>query len=276
MKQFEGVLICTDLDGTLLKNDKTISRENLEAIRYFKENGGFFTFVTGRMPCAVSRVADAVQPNVPFGCINGGGLYDYQNHEYIWMQEMSRDVFELVAAADKSIEGIGIWVDALDVSYFYRENSATEHYKQASGTPNVTAHYRDIKTPIGKIVFAHPDEARIAELIALLAAHPRAAEFDFIRSEKLFYEILPKGIHKGVALSVLATHLGVDIARTVAIGDYDNDIGMLQTAGVGVAVANAAPAVRAVADYMTVSNEEHAIARVIADIESGRLAFEQA
>ena len=273
MKQFEGVLICTDLDGTLLKNDKTISRENLEAIRYFKENGGRFTFVTGRMPCAVSRVADAVLPNAPFGCINGGGLFDYEARKYIWIEEMSRNVFDLVAAAEEKIEGLGIWVDAIDVSYFYRENSATEHYKQASGTPNVTAHYRDIKTPIGKIVFAHPDGARISELIALLAAHPRAAEFDFIRSEELFYEILPKGVHKGVALSVLAKHLGIDAAKTVAIGDYNNDIGMLRAAGVGVAVANAVPEVKAVADVVTVSNEEHAIARVIADIESGRIAF---
>ena len=47
---FEGVLICTDLDGTLLRNDKSISRENLDAIEYFKAQGGLFTIVTGRMP----------------------------------------------------------------------------------------------------------------------------------------------------------------------------------------------------------------------------------
>jgi Cof subfamily protein (haloacid dehalogenase superfamily) len=272
MKQFEGVLICTDLDGTLLKNDKTISRENLEAIRYFKENGGFFTFVTGRMPCAVTSIADAVLPNAPFGCINGGGLFDYETKEYIWFHEMSRDAFEMVDAAE-SIEGLGVWVDASDVSYFHRDNSATELFKRASGTPNAHAHYRDIKTPIGKIVFAHPDEARMNELIALLAAHPLAAEFDFIRSEKLFYEILPKGMHKGVALSVLSKHLGIDTAKTVAIGDYNNDIGMLRSAGVGVAVANAVPEVKAAANYITVSNEEHAIARVISDIECGKLVL---
>ena len=273
MKQFEGVLICTDLDGTLLKNDKTISEENLQAIRYFEENGGFFTFVTGRMPCSVKGIADLVKPNVPFGCINGGGLYDYGKSAYIWMQEMSRDVFELVDAVERNIEGMGIWIDALDLSYFYRENSATEHFKHASGTPNIRSHYRDIKTPIGKIVFAHPEEERISELIELLAAHPRAREFDFIRSEKLFYEILPKGIHKGVVLPVLAKHLGVDMKKTVAIGDYNNDVGMLRAAGVGIAVANAVPEAKAAADLVTVSNEEHAIARVIADLESGKLAL---
>ena len=50
MAKFDGILICTDLDGTLLKKDKTVSRENLDAIEYFKANGGYFTYVTGRMP----------------------------------------------------------------------------------------------------------------------------------------------------------------------------------------------------------------------------------
>ena len=49
MKKFEGIMICTDLDGTLLKNDKSISAENARAIEYFKDNEGLFTFVTGRM-----------------------------------------------------------------------------------------------------------------------------------------------------------------------------------------------------------------------------------
>lgn len=76
MGRFDGVLICTDLDGTLLKNDKTISCENIEAIEYFKREGGYFTFVTGRMPFFVSYVLDTIKPNAPFGCVNGAGLYD--------------------------------------------------------------------------------------------------------------------------------------------------------------------------------------------------------
>ena len=67
MGKFDGMLICTDLDGTLLRNDKTISRENIEAIEYFKQAGGYFTFVTGRMPFFVSYVLSAVNPNAPLG-----------------------------------------------------------------------------------------------------------------------------------------------------------------------------------------------------------------
>ena len=50
MGKFDGILICTDLDGTLLRKDKSVSKENIEAIEYFKKEGGLFTFVTGRMP----------------------------------------------------------------------------------------------------------------------------------------------------------------------------------------------------------------------------------
>ena len=60
MGKFDGMLICTDLDGTLLRNDKTISCENIDAIEYFKQEGGYFTFVTGRMPFFVSYVLDTI------------------------------------------------------------------------------------------------------------------------------------------------------------------------------------------------------------------------
>ena len=50
MGKFSGILLCTDLDGTLYRNDKTVSDENLDAIEYFKNKGGLFTFITGRVP----------------------------------------------------------------------------------------------------------------------------------------------------------------------------------------------------------------------------------
>ena len=102
-----------------------------------------------------------------------------------------------------------------------------------------------------------------------LRAHPRAKDFDFIRSERTLFEILPKGIGKGKAVEKLAEHLGLDICKTVAIGDYNNDISMFRAAGLGVAVSNACPDALAAADCITVSNEEHAVAKVIEDIENG-------
>ena len=79
---FDGVLICTDLDGTLLNRNRTISEENLRAIEHFKANGGIFTFITGRMPFYAAHFCDMIKTNAPFGCVNGAGVYDQTKQEY--------------------------------------------------------------------------------------------------------------------------------------------------------------------------------------------------
>ena len=144
-------------------------------------------------------------------------------------------------------------------------------FRDITGIPNRVRHYRDIREPIGKIVFGDLNTESITRLAQLLAAHPMANEFDFIRSELTLYEILPKGISKGVVIPKLAELLGLDPKRTIAVGDYNNDVEMIRAAGVGFAVANAVPEVKAVADRITVSNQEHAIAKIISEIDSGEL-----
>lgn len=273
MKKFEGILICTDLDGTLLRNDRSISKENLDAIAHFEAEGGLFTFITGRMPFFVEEIYNTVRPNAPIGCINGGGIYDYRTRRYLWTKELMRDALELVEYADKRIPGLGIQVNTFDKIYFSRENEAMVYFRAATGMPNLVSYYWDVHEPIAKIVFGDTREEAIQELQALLNAHPRAQEFDFIRSEQTLYEILPKGVSKGGVLLKMAEIFGIDPRRTVGIGDYNNDIELLRAAGLGVAVANARPEVKAVADHVTCSNENHAIARIIGDIESGTLAI---
>ena len=73
MNKFKGILFTTDLDGTVLRKDKTISEENKKAIEYFMSEGGIFTFITGRIPYGAEPVLQQLEPNAPFGCINGGG-----------------------------------------------------------------------------------------------------------------------------------------------------------------------------------------------------------
>ena len=271
MKKFEGILICTDLDGTLLRNDKSISRENLEAIEYFKSEGGYFTIITGRMPCTVTDIYDTVKPNAPFGCINGGGLYDGENGKYIWTKSLSHDALELVEYLDNRIEGLGIQLDTFDEIFFVRDNRAMELFRLATGAPNLIADYRDFHLPLAKVVLGDTDAERLSLILKLLSEHPRANEFDFTRSAPILCEILPKGTNKSNVLPILADHLGIGMNNTVAIGDYNNDVEMLRAAQVGVAVANAVDEAKEAANYITVSNEENAIARVILDIEEGRL-----
>lgn len=273
MGKFDGILICTDLDGTLYRDDKTISRENKEAIEYFKSEGGLFTFITGRMPYYSVDAYTKISPNAPFGCINGGGVYDGEAKRYVWTADMPERVMELVEEVDKAFDDLGIQVCTFERTYFSRENDRMESFRAQTGLPKLSLPYREVTEPIGKILFGTESEECIRGIEKILRSHPRADEFDFIRSERTLFEILPKGVHKGLALSKIAEHLGIDRKKTVAVGDYNNDIGMFKTAGVGIAVSNACPEALAAADLVTGSNEEHAIARIIYDIEQGKISF---
>lgn len=271
MKKFEGMLICTDLDGTLLREDKSISKENSEAIEYFKNEGGLFTFITGRMPNTSVGMYEAVKPNAPIGCINGGGIYDFEKREFCWVAELPREALDLVEYVDKELPWIGIQVNTSKAIYFNKYNRAMEKFRKITGLPDIRCHYREVGEKLAKVVFTEDDEARLIGLMEALHKHPKSDKFDYIRSQSDIYEILPKGISKGTALEKLTEILGLDINKTIAVGDYNNDISMLRKAKAGVAVANALDEVKAAADYVTVSNEEHAIAQIIRDIESGKI-----
>lgn len=267
---FDGVLICTDLDGTLLRRDHTISAENLRAIEHFKANGGIFTFITGRMPFYAAHFCETIKPNAPFGCVNGAGVYDQMRREYLWTASMPHTVKELIACIDERFPQVGIQVNTFYKTYFCKDNETMQAFRRSTRLPNIMAHYNDVQGPLAKIIFGSEQESELQAAERLLLSHSRANDFDFVRSEPTLLEILPKNIGKGAAVSRLADYLGIGLARTVTVGDYDNDISMFRVAGTAVAVANASPAAKAAATHTTVDNHSHALAAVIADLERGR------
>ncbi|MBQ1186612.1 MAG: HAD family phosphatase [Clostridia bacterium] len=270
MKKFEGVLFCTDLDGTLYTDEKTVSKQNLDAIEYFKSEGGLFTFITGRVPSTASDICNIVKPNVPYGCSNGAGIFDANENKYLWNMVLPKDAVELVREVDKKLPDMGIQYNTINTVYFNKDNSALEYFRAITGLPNIYCNYEEIDETVIKVIFAHDDKNQILELEKLLNSHEKAKYFDFIRSEERLYEILPKGASKGNALCKMAELLGIDIEKTIAVGDYNNDISMVKSAGVGFAVANAIDEVKAVSDYITVSNNDHAIAAIIDGLDRGK------
>lgn len=273
MKKFEGLLFCTDLDGTLYKSDKTVSKENLESIEYFKSEGGLFTFITGRSPTISKEMCEIVKPNAPYGCLNGGGIFDSQENKYIWNMPLADNFIELVRDVDKNLPDMGIQLNTEDKIYFCKNNPGTALFRQITGVPNLTCHYDEVGNTVLKVVFVHMEESQILALQKLLNTHPLANEFNFIRSAKILYEILPKGTSKGNLLLKMAELFGIDPKKTIAVGDYNNDVSMIRAAGIGFAVENAVPEAKAAADYITVSNDEHAIAAIIDGLDKGIYAL---
>lgn len=269
MGKFDGILICTDLDGTLLKKDKTVSKENLDAIEYFKANGGRFTFITGRMYFYSRETYEIVKPNAPIGCNNGGGVYDFEQEKYLWSIEVDKEAAKtLMEYIDENIPEVGFNVNTLHEALFCKDNDAMVRFRHLTNLENKTTDYKTLSEPIGKVVFADLDGENVEKTMKLLTEHPMADKVGFIHSERTLVEILPKGVDKGTLVMKISEILNINKNKTIAIGDFDNDISMLKAAKVGIAVSNASENAKAAADLITVSNEEHAIAKVISDIEN--------
>ena len=200
MGKFDGILICTDLDGTLYRSDKTISRENKEAIEYFKSEGGYFTFITGRLPYYSRDAYLTIRPNAPYGCTNGGGVYDGDKDRYVWSLELDRAAFTLVSCIDELFPCVGIELCAFYDTYFAKESSATVIHRERTGLPYLPCDYKAFDLPLGKIMFCTERGEEILGVERTLRSHPISEKFDFIRSERSLFEILPKGVDKSLSL----------------------------------------------------------------------------
>ena len=150
-------------------------------------------------------------------------------------------------------------------------NPSMINHLKTGGFPDIRCHYNEVQEPIAKVLFADEKEENLFKLRDILNAHPKAYKYDFIRSHAEYYEILPKGMSKGLLVTKLAEILGIDKSKTIAVGDNDNDASMLKSAAVGIAVSNASKAAKEAADMITVSNNENAIAKIIEDLHTGKI-----
>jgi len=270
MGKFDGILLCTDLDDTLLATDKSISAENLSAIEHFKKEGGLFTFITGRVPQGAKLLLDHIQPNAPIGAFNGAGIFDFEKDELLWGMYLDKKALDIIDYVIENIPETGFVVCTDSRVCFSRRNYRTDRYRKIEHLPEDNTHHRQISEPIKKVVFVAEADV-ITKVRELLSNSDFGDKFDFIQSDAYYYEILPAGASKGIGLKMLAKTLGIKPERTIAVGDNENDISMIKEAQVGIAVGNAVETVKAAADIVTVTNNESAIAKIIYDVENGTI-----
>ena len=270
MGKFEKLLLCTDLDGTLLNEKKKISEKNKKAINYFMENGGKFTFVTGRAPDGAKIIIDEIKPNINYyGCFNGGGIFDFKKNKVINYKKLENGYMDLVKYIEKDFPSVGIEFISAQNIYFMKENSFTEKHRSNEKFIPLKKKYNEIKEDICKILLA--DSPENLDKLSNNIEKKAGKDFYFIRSDKLYYEIMPVGVSKGNNLIDIANLENIKIENTIAVGDNNNDISMIEKAGIGIAVKNASDAAKKAAKYITVSNEEDAIHKIIMDLEDGKI-----
>ncbi len=270
MGKFDGILLCTDLDGTLLNDENRVPEENIKAIEYFKSEGGMFTFTTGRVPHGAQLISEYIKPNIPTVVFNGAGLYDFLKNELLWGEYLDDSAKEVVAFVEENIPGLGLVVCTDSKVYFPIMNRWVDDYFKLENLPLDTTPYEEISEPWKKALFV-TDEADVEAVRDLIANSPYQDLYSFTKSSPNYYEILPPGSSKGAGLKRLIQMLGINPDKVIAIGDNENDISMIRLAKVGVAVANASDLVKSDADIVTVSNNEGAVARIIYDLEDGKI-----
>lgn len=266
------LLIASDIDGTLLDDRERVTPRLRAAIDKVVRAGAVFCLATGRPARWVSPVVTQLPFPPMCVCANGAVLYDAANDRIVQHRSLATDdqhrVVELANAALAEFGGVQVaaeragataWDDPAELFVCELDYS---HVWDSSDHGVMTAD--DVMAaPATKLLLRNQmlDSAQMYERVAP-AIPADLAHVTYSISEGLLEVCLP-GVNKSVGLEDLAENIGAAAEQTVAFGDMPNDIEMLQWSGLGVAMANAAEPVKAVADEVTTANSDFGVARVI-------------
>ncbi|OKJ73704.1 hydrolase [Streptomyces sp. TSRI0107] len=254
-------LVATDLDGTLLRGDLTVSARTRRALERVAAAGAHHLVVTGRPAVACRHLLNTLGYRGLAVCGQGAQLYDAGADRLLASRsldrDLARDVVEKVEAELGRVE-LGIVTSPPE-----------SRFKVTPGFGERVRHGWDVTTdrdllwavPIDKLILHHPDvdEDRLAAVTRRLTG----GEVTVVHSVKGMVEVLPAGTDKGTGVARAAELLGFTGADTVAFGDMPNDIPLLAWAAHGVAVANAHHDLRAMADEIAPGNDEDGVASVL-------------
>ncbi|WP_031042397.1 HAD family hydrolase [Streptomyces sp. NRRL F-5650] len=255
-------LVATDLDGTLLRGDDTVSDRSLAALARVAGAGARHLVVTGRPAPRVRSLLDRLGCTGLAVCGQGAQVYDAGAHRMLWSVTLDRELAE--TALGKIEAEVGQVSAAVDQDGVGGLTLIEPGYLMPHPTlPAVRVERREElwSTPISKVLLRHPEltddelaataRAVVGSLATVTMSGPGTVELQSC------------GITKATGLALAAEHLGLERRRTIAFGDMPNDIPMFQWAAHGVAMADAHPELKAVADEVTTTNEDDGVAVVL-------------
>lgn len=264
-------LIALDLDGTLLDDQKRLSYQNEAVLKECIRRGIHIVPCTGRIWRGVPDFIKDIEGIRYAITVNGAQIYDRTENQVLHKCYLSN---ELAMKMLRYAQNFHTMYDAYIEGKGISEPRFIDHMTEYGVAPNVQQMVRDTRitvpnimeyvaasgSPVEKINFFFADQAvREAVRQELSARH------DVVISSSLSnnLEINAVGATKGNGIAILAKHLGLAPEETMGIGDGDNDMTMMKMAGIGVAMGNAEAAVKAAADYITLTNQEDGVADAI-------------
>ncbi|MCD7771743.1 MAG: HAD family hydrolase [Oscillospiraceae bacterium] len=249
MIAFDKTIFVTDMDGTLLAPDKSVSQGNLQAISEYRKAGGLFGIATGRPIHTMRKYLSILDIDLPLILYNGCIVYDHQRDKILsatYLPDCARDILKDIFSA---FPGIAPEIFTFEGQYYLNLNDAEKwhheilqvsYIKKASGD--------EVIEPWCKLLFAD-----CVEVIDKLMKY--VSKFDgmgvrFVRSCPYFLELLPENVSKGSALHEMCQAVKLDSKFIISAGDYDNDIEMLTASDISFCPSDSQPAVKEAADYI--------------------------
>lgn len=255
MGKFDGYLICSDLDNTLTYEGK-IPEANIKAIRYFQENGGFFTICSGRNPEFLRQFTEWIDLNTYVIGFGGAKAVNLKTGDVLFHSTYTERMKEIY---QEMIDGL---CDVRDVFFHFSSDST---FTSFSLSDYLEKRELIMKRSISKggvrFLPGADDEGQTWRL----REKYKGEDVEIVRSYVGCLELISAFGSKRTASHKLKEV--IDAHTLICVGDFENDISMVEGADIGYAVGNACEALKAVADRITVPTSHGAIAAIIDDIE---------
>lgn len=263
----EYQILALDLDGTLTNSKKEISPATLEALIDIQEQGKKVVLASGRPTKGVLPLAKQLHLE-DYGSyilsFNGARITDCRNMQAIYNKTLPGDIVEPLFNIVKKYDGLDILSYTADnILSGIKPNQYSELESRINHMPIIESDdfVASITEPVNKFLIVGDPEL-IAKAKKEITDYFRSYLYIYC-SDPFFLEIMPPQVDKAHSLLKLLSSIGLSADQMICCGDGYNDITMIETAGLGVAMANAQPPVRERADYITKSNDEDGVLHVI-------------
>ncbi|NRD78403.1 HAD family phosphatase [Bacillus sp. BRMEA1] len=264
----EKHLIALDLDGTLLKDDKTISPKTKEVLNKAKEAGHVVMIATGRPFRSSEMYYHELELNTPIVNFNGAFMHHPLSQSWGFYHEpLDIKVAKDIVDACRSFQFHNIIAEVMDDVYFhYHDEKLLDIF--GFGNPKITTgdlanFLKDSPTSL----LIHTEEDQLKKIRSHLSEiHAEMIEQRSWAAPWHVIEIIKSGLNKAVGLKKAADYYGIPTDRVIAFGDEDNDLEMIEYAGYGVAMGNAIEELKNIANDVTLTNEENGVALYLEDL----------
>lgn len=262
---FKGILLLSDLDGTLLDSKKEIPKRNLDAIKHFTDRGGLFTVSTGRCPLSARDIALKSGVNCPAVTLNGAMVYDYIKSRAVVGFNLPDNFKAILQSVYQNFPEVGIQVYVESDIFVLRTNDVIDLFFVIEKLPLRETAFEVLPKKINKILLGgrHDLLMQVQTFLSKLGMDGMYGMF----TDPTYYEILPSNANKGTAALKVIDICKIKPGNAAAIGDYYNDIDLLKTVDYPIAPDNAPPEIKKYARFIAGHCDDGAVADAVRHIE---------